>query len=180
MQQDYYYKLIKPFESNNVYKASSLLSGAGKCFKEALRAVPETQQFSILDINTNDIFDFNINPPPISRELISPNVGLQDIKELRDKIATLEERINRLENSRSSYIPDMSDKEDIKGDDVISDKMILFGGQTNNNQNNLNNNLSVKTLSQVNSMKINNNRNLMNKLNNGQNLNVELARKLIN
>ena len=177
-QQYYYYKLIKPFESNNVYKASSLLSGAGKCFKEVLRAVPDTQQFSILDINTNDIFDFNINPPPISRELISPNVELQDIKELRDKIASLEERINRLENSRSSYIPDMSGKEDIKRDSIASDGMILFGGQTNNNQNN--NNLSVKTLSQVNSMKINNDRNLMNKLNNGQNLNVELARKLIN
>jgi hypothetical protein len=172
-QQEYFYKLVKPFESNNVYKASSLISGAGKCFKEVLRAMPETKQFSILDINTNDIFDFNVNPPPISRELISPNVGLQDIKELRDKITNLEERLQKLEISKGIS---------------SEDNVILLGGQKlasiasegeiNNNQNN--NNLSVKTLSQVNSMKINNNRNLINKLNNGQNLNVELARKLIN
>ena len=97
-QQEFYYKLIRPFQSNNVYLAHSLQSGAGKCFKEVIRTMPDSQQFSIMDINSNEIFDFNVNPPPISKDLISPNVSLSDIKELRDKIDNLEE----IEN-----IPDM-------------------------------------------------------------------------
>ena len=167
-QQEFYYKLIRPFQSNNVYLAHSLQSGAGKCFKEVIRTMPDSQQFSIMDINSNEIFDFNVNPPPISKDLISPNVSLSDIKELRDKIDNLEERLRKLEMGKS-----MSSEEQV----------ILLGGQENkNNQvnNQVNNNLSVKSLSQVNNDKVNYNNRLANKLNNGQNVNVDLARKLLN
>ena len=101
-QQEFYYKLIRPFQSNNVYLAHSLQSGAGKCFKEVIRTMPDSQQFSIMDINSNEIFDFNVNPPPISKDLISPNVSLTDIKELRDKINNLEERLKKLESEKSA------------------------------------------------------------------------------
>jgi len=168
-QQEFYYKLIRPFQSNNVYLAHSLQSGAGKCFKEVIRVMPDSQQFSIMDINTNEIFDFNVNPPPISKDLISPNVGLSDIKELRDKIDNLEERLRKLEMGKS-----MSSEEQV----------ILLGGEENkNNQvnnNQVTNNLSVKSLSQVNNARVNFNNLLVNKLNNGQNVNVDLARKLLN
>lgn len=166
MSQQYYYKLVRPFESNNVYLASSLMSGAGKCFKEVLRAMPDTTEFSIIDINSNEVFDFNINPPPISQELLQAklesNVSLEDIKELRDKINNLERRILKLEGVKGSS----------------EDNVILLGGDNNKSINNSVNN-NINTLSQVNSIKMNNNRNLSNKLNNGQDVNVDLARQLM-
>ena len=169
-QQEFYYKLIRPFQSNNVYLAHSLQSGAGKCFKEVIRVMPDTQQFSVMDINTNEIFDFNVNPPPISKELIQPNIDLSDIKEIRDKIDNLEERLRKLEMGKS----------------MSSDEQVILLGGNNNNQHNQHNqvshtnNLSVKTLSQVNNARTNNNNLLINKLNNGQNVNVDLAKKLLN
>lgn len=167
--QKYYYKVIRPYESNNVYLASSLMSGAGKCYAEVIRLNPTSHNFSIIDINTNEVFDFNINPPPISQELISPNVTLEDIKELRDKISNIDSRLNKLEGNISKI--------------STEDQVIILGGDSGNIKSSKNNNIqasNINTLSQVNSMKINNNRNLINKLNNGQDINLNLARKLIN
>lgn len=167
-QHKYYYKVIKPYESNNVYLASSLMSGAGKCYSEVIRVNPASRDFSIIDINSNGVFDFNINPPPISQELISPNINvtLEDIKEIRDKITNIDSRLNKLEGNTSKISSE--------------DKIILLGGDNKINNYNKIQESNVNTLSQVNTMNINNNRNLVNKLNNGQDVNINLARKLIN
>jgi hypothetical protein len=56
------YRLVKPYESNKVYEASSIMHGAGKCYKEIKKTNTITNEFSMIDINSNNIYEFKINP----------------------------------------------------------------------------------------------------------------------
>ena len=56
------YRLVKPYESNKVYEASSVMHGAGKCYKEIKKTNTIANEFSIMDVNSNNIYEFKINP----------------------------------------------------------------------------------------------------------------------
>jgi hypothetical protein len=58
------YRLVKPYQSDKVYESSSIMHGAGKCYKELKKTNSNTPEFSIMDINTNHIYDFKISPSP--------------------------------------------------------------------------------------------------------------------
>jgi hypothetical protein len=58
------YRLVKPYQSDKVYESSSIMHGAGKCYKELKKTNSNTPEFSIMDINTNHIYDFKVSPSP--------------------------------------------------------------------------------------------------------------------
>lgn len=58
------YRLIKPYQSDKVYESSSIMHGAGKCYKEIIKSNSNTPEFSIMEINSNQIYDFKVSPSP--------------------------------------------------------------------------------------------------------------------
>ena len=108
------YRLVKPYESNKVYEATSVMHGAGKCYKEIKKTNTITNEFSMIDINSNNIYEFKINPTQQMllkkdpNELLSFNKLNQDggdkidlvkiqqqIKELDTKVKELEIKISQ-------------------------------------------------------------------------------------
>ena len=112
------YRLVKPYQSDKVYESSSIMHGAGKCYKELKNTNTHTPDFSIMDINTNQIYDFKVSPSP--KMIIASNntnimqknpdelIGNQqeggnnnnnntNINELKNTIVNLTERIEKLE-----------------------------------------------------------------------------------
>jgi len=111
------YRIIKPYQSNKVYSAQTTLHGAGKCYNELKKNNVKCNSFTIMNINNNSIYDFNINKKPemilkdsqsvIQNELLSKDLSNQnggfDIKrlenELKNQIKLLEDRIKILEQN---------------------------------------------------------------------------------
>ncbi len=96
------YRLVKPYESNKVYEASSVMHGAGKCYKEIKNTNTNTNDFSILDINTNNIYEFKINPTQQMLlkknpdELLNKNIQNGGNKFDKQLIENLQKQINEL------------------------------------------------------------------------------------
>ena len=102
------YRLVKPYQSNKVYEALTVMHGAGKCYKELKKSNVNSNLFSIMDINSNLIYDFNIKPKnemilkKDPSELLNnvQNGGDElfqiknDIEQLKNRINSLEEKIN--------------------------------------------------------------------------------------
>lgn len=80
------YRLIAPIFGNKVYETTSLLAGAKKCFEEL--GDFKTPYFSILDLDTNKVYNFGI-PRYIN--------NYNDISELKQDISLLEKRLDKLE-----------------------------------------------------------------------------------
>jgi len=106
------YRLVKPFQSDKVYESSSIMHGAGKCYKELKKTNSNTPEFSIMDINSNQIYEFKVSPSPQmilkknpdellnNAQLLNQenqNGGNNDINELKNKITELTSRIEKLE-----------------------------------------------------------------------------------
>jgi hypothetical protein len=103
------YRLVKPYQSDKVYESSSIMHGAGKCYKELKKTNSNTPEFSIMDINTNQIYDFKVSPSPKmilhkNPDELLPTQQTQEggndihyIKELKNKIIDLTSRIEKLE-----------------------------------------------------------------------------------
>jgi len=123
--QKNYYRIVRPYESKLVHSSSTLQGGAGKCFKELIKVQPSATDFSILDLYGNEVFDFNVNKPPISQELLLQgqiaNLTLDDVKKMVDRINTLEQRIISLENklNREFDIQEVDIREEDDNSDII-------------------------------------------------------------
>lgn len=106
------YRLVKPYQSDKVYESTTLMHGAGKCYKEIKKTNTNTTDFSIMDINSNQIYDFKISPSPKMElrknpdELLNQNLnenfnqngGTQnEIQELKNKMQEILMRIEKLE-----------------------------------------------------------------------------------
>jgi len=101
------YRLVKPYQSDKVYESSSIMHGAGKCYKELKKTNLNTQEFSIIDINTNQLYDFKVssspnmifhkNPDELLQTQENQNGGNNYINELKNKITELTLRIEKLE-----------------------------------------------------------------------------------
>ena len=108
------YRLVKPYESNKVYEASSIMHGAGKCYKEIKKTNTITNDFSILDINTNNIYEFKINPTQQMLlkknpdELLNKNIqnggNKIDLENLQKQINELNTKVKELEIKMSQNI----------------------------------------------------------------------------
>lgn len=94
--QENYYRVIKPYESNVVHSSSSLMGGASKCYKECKKVSPYSSGFSVMHMQSNKIYDFDINN--IMKGGAESTVGQSEIKRLEGEIDSLKKRIVDLEN----------------------------------------------------------------------------------
>lgn len=92
------YRLVKPYESNKVYEASSIMHGAGKCYKEIKKTNTITNDFSMIDINSNNIYEFKINPTQQMLLKKDPNELLNNNQDGGNKIdlEKIQQQINEL------------------------------------------------------------------------------------
>lgn len=103
------YRLVKPYQSNKVYEAITVMHGAGKCYKELKKSNVISDSFSIIDVNSSLIYDFNIkqknemilkkDPSELLNNVpnkINQNGG-DDFFQLKNEIEQLKNRITILE-----------------------------------------------------------------------------------
>jgi len=107
------YRLIKPYQSTNVYEAKTTMHGAGKCYRELKKLNVKCDSFSIMNINDNSVYDFKLGqsrmPDMIlknnTNDLLNKNnknnqnnqIGGADIMTLKTQIDNLTNRIKILE-----------------------------------------------------------------------------------
>ena len=97
------YRLIKPYQSNKVYEALTIMHGAGKCYKELKKNNTRTEDFTIININNNHIYDFKINKKDRMilekdpTELLRQNGGDESFQ-IRNDMKQSENKINNIEN----------------------------------------------------------------------------------
>jgi uncharacterized protein (UPF0335 family) len=116
MQNQQLYRLIKPYQSNKVYKSHSIMKGAGKCYKEFKNSGYDAKSFSIMNIDTNHVYDFNVNSKPsaitINKDLRdlnkqSSNIilgGNNNIDTIDTKLNNLIKRVEKLENKLNTNL----------------------------------------------------------------------------
>lgn len=100
------YRLIKPYQSNKVYEASTVMHGAGKCYKELKNTNVNCDSFSIMDINLNNVYTFNVNQTQKMilkkdpSELLNQNGG-DEILQIRNDIDKIRNDIIQIKNKLS-------------------------------------------------------------------------------
>jgi hypothetical protein len=101
------YRLVKPYQSTKVHESTTFMHGANKCYNELKKNNVSCNSFTIMNINDNNLYNFNINNKPKMlleekndpTQLLNINQsGGDEILLLKNKIKQLEERINNLEN----------------------------------------------------------------------------------
>ena len=100
MENKQIYRLIKPYQSNTVYEARTIMHGAGKCYKELKKNNVSSNTFSIMNINDNNVYNFNINKQPEIEMLLKKEDTVMSgggIIELKTQIKHLEDRLDILE-----------------------------------------------------------------------------------
>ena len=95
--QENYYRVIKPYESNVLHSSSSLMGGASKCYKEFKKVSPYSSGFSVMHMQSNKIYDFEVNNI-MKGGATETSVGQSEIKRLEGEIDSLKKRIVELEN----------------------------------------------------------------------------------
>jgi hypothetical protein len=108
------YRLVKPYQSNKVYEALTIMHGAGKCYKELKKSNVNCDSFSIMDINLNAIYDFKLNQKEKMilnkdpSELLNQNQLIQnggdDLLQIKNDIQQLKNRMNIIENKILSNV----------------------------------------------------------------------------
>ena len=115
------FRLIKPVDSNKVYNGKTIMHGAGKCYKELKSKNIQSNSFSIIEINQNQVYTFKIKSMPKIENLITNNqtggiglslslnqksredfILLKKIDGLEKNIQSLTIRLSKLESSASS------------------------------------------------------------------------------
>lgn len=96
------YRLVKPYQSNKVYEAMTVMHGAGKCYKELKKSNVISDSFSIIDVNSSLIYDFNIKQ---KNEMIlkkDPTELLNNVQNGGDELFQIKNEIEQLKNRISS------------------------------------------------------------------------------
>ena len=160
------FRLISPIVGNKLYSSSSIKHVAKKCMTELKNNIQYSgkkyTKFAILDIDNYTTYKFSINYHQKTHNHNLPlNGPLFGGNELIDKIASLEERLNKLENNKDNNKNNsLNDK-----DNSLNDKDKLFNNKNNsfNNKDNSFNNKDNSFNNKDNSF----NDSINNKINNG-------------
>ena len=118
-QAENLYKVILPFNSHLVHSSSSINGGASKCYKEIKNQTGGVDLFSIMNINSNKVYNFqtksnnnlnnfnknsnntmNINNSNQNGGFLS---NLNEIRSMNEQIKILESRIISLENISNKF-----------------------------------------------------------------------------
>lgn len=94
------YKVIRPYTSQKLHYSSSLEGGASKCYREVKTSMPNSNNFSIMNMTTNEIMDYAMNKLPTQQQ----NGGIMptlDMKKLEDRMESLEARIKKIEDQNN-------------------------------------------------------------------------------
>jgi hypothetical protein len=125
------YKVIRPYTSQKLHFSSSLEGGASKCYREVKSFMPNSTDFSVMNMSTNELYDYKLNKTPAQQNGgILPSL---DIKKLEDKMESLEKRLKTLEDKSINNDIQKSDKPiltDIKIDNK-SEKLIQASPKIN-------------------------------------------------
>jgi hypothetical protein len=107
------YRIIKPYQSDKVYEATTTLHGANKCYNELKKNNVNCDSFTIMNLNDNSIFDFKINQKPQMilkdndkiKELLNNNGNNMqtggDINEFKKILEDLSKRVSDIEKKIS-------------------------------------------------------------------------------
>jgi hypothetical protein len=99
------YKVIKPFTSHKLHFSSSLEGGASKCYREVKSLMPNSTNFSVMNMTTNELYDYKLNKILSHQSLqtggLLPSL---DIKKIEEKMESLEKRIKTLEDKSEHKI----------------------------------------------------------------------------
>jgi hypothetical protein len=114
------YQLIRPFISDKLYETNTLNKAAKQCYKEVKMSNVKTDEFAIRDIDTAEVFRFQIH----NQSVISGNIQIggndedkqeNEVREVgevgeEDKLTTLEKRVEKLEqylglSLQQSFVP---------------------------------------------------------------------------
>jgi len=95
------YKVIRPYTSQKLHFSSSLEGGASKCYREVKNLMPDSTDFSVMNMTTNELYDYKLNKTLNQSGGILPSL---DIKKLEDKMESLERRVKTLEDKSENKI----------------------------------------------------------------------------
>ena len=106
--QENLYRVVKPYDSNILHSSHSLMGGASKCYKEIKKISPSAGEFSVIQMNTNQVYDFNINNQLPQHGGMNGTVGttatLSELEALKVQYKSLEKRIIDIENKMNIKI----------------------------------------------------------------------------
>lgn len=105
-------QLIRPYVSNNIYEFPTLMQCAQKCCTDIennfiSEGLINVTSFTLKDIDTKEIFTFNMNIPlnkqPLNKSVqMNTDQGLLLMGDVEnDKVNMLEQKINKLEDDMS-------------------------------------------------------------------------------
>ena len=119
------YKVVRPFTSQKLHFSASLEGGASKCYREVKALMPNSTDFSVMNMTTNELYDYKLNKTPAQQTLqnggILPSL---DIKKLEEKMESLERRVKTLEDKSENNIDKLNKTEHNDNLFQRSEKMI--------------------------------------------------------
>ena len=121
----YIYRLVKPYQSNKVYEASTFMHGANKCYRELHKNNVKCNSFTILNINDNLIYEFNIKK--------KPQMILQE-KNIHDngyELSINNSKSTKLSKTNFVGIQELLNNTQIGGENVINNDIVKLKNQIN-------------------------------------------------
>jgi len=107
-QTESLYKVILPFNSHMVHSSKSVNGGGSKCYKEIKSQMGGVDLFSIMNVNTNKVYNFKTKSNKLNKNTLNQDGGflsnLNEIKSMNDRIKILESRLITLENIANNAI----------------------------------------------------------------------------
>jgi len=98
------YKVVRPFTSQKIHFSSSLDGGASKCYREVKTVMPASTDFSVMNMTTNELYDYKLNKVPSQQSQNGGILPSLDIKKLEEKMESLERRVKTLEDNNAPKI----------------------------------------------------------------------------
>ena len=106
-QTESLYKVILPFNSHMVHSSKSVNGGGTKCYKEIKSQMGGVDLFSIMNVNTNKVYNFKTKSNKLNKNTLNQDGGflsnLNEIKTMNDRIKILESRLITLENMANNH-----------------------------------------------------------------------------
>ena len=61
--------MVRPYTSQKLHFSSTLEGGASKCYREVKTVMPSSTDFSVMNMTTNELYDYKLNKLPAQQSL---------------------------------------------------------------------------------------------------------------